>query len=138
MSKTLAGGLRAVIMSTRGIFLLASMSTPVSASPYSPFPIYHQHSCSTSSYSTSNPCSALPALSVASALLPPPPTLRTSQPFPFLHPQALSFHMPYRPVLQRSADDGDLFPDELKEPLSHVDDLLDMPFSWTNHLTTTF
>lgn len=29
------------------------------------------------------------------------------------------------PVLQRSADDGDLFPDELKEPLSRADDLLD-------------
>lgn len=28
-------------------------------------------------------------------------------------------------VLQRSADDSDLFPDELKEPLSRADDLLD-------------
>lgn len=44
------------------------LSTPVSASPYSPFPMYHQHSRSASSYSTSNPRSASPALSVASAL----------------------------------------------------------------------
>ncbi|KAG2364677.1 hypothetical protein BDR07DRAFT_1608006 [Suillus spraguei] len=29
------------------------------------------------------------------------------------------------PVLQRSADDGDSFPDELKEPLSRADNLLD-------------
>lgn len=29
------------------------------------------------------------------------------------------------PVLQRSADDRDFFPDELKEPLSRADDLLD-------------
>jgi hypothetical protein len=29
------------------------------------------------------------------------------------------------PILQRSADDGDSFPDEFKEPLSRADDLLD-------------
>lgn len=44
------------------------LHSPVSGSPYSPFSLYHQHSRSTSSYSTSNPRSASPALSVASAL----------------------------------------------------------------------
>ncbi|KIK91886.1 hypothetical protein PAXRUDRAFT_74013, partial [Paxillus rubicundulus Ve08.2h10] len=44
------------------------LPTPVSGSPYSPFPLYPAHSRTASSYSASNPRSASPALSVASAL----------------------------------------------------------------------
>ncbi|KAF9242582.1 hypothetical protein BU15DRAFT_72698 [Melanogaster broomeanus] len=57
--------------STSGSMPLPSpryLPTPVSGSPYSPFSLYPAHSRSASSYSTSNPRSASPALSVSSAL----------------------------------------------------------------------
>ncbi|KAI6044816.1 hypothetical protein EDC04DRAFT_264388 [Pisolithus marmoratus] len=76
------------------------LPTPVSGSPYSPFPLFPAHSRTTSSYSTSNQRSASPALSAASALTSisssnSTPNTQTFAAYPLPSP-------PVGPVIQRA------------------------------------